>query len=658
MSFRSVPTYASIKVIKLMGLMLILAVSLLIPAFYSFTVYHEFNTALKTESTYFARSIESIIQSRPDLWEFETLRLEEITSIPSVSGEPEERQIVNRDAEIVVATEYKAQYPYISNSVRLFDAGRPVGVLNVKRPYGSLLINILAAWTFALVSGWSIYFFLIRRLSRLLTISLDDLHNEKERIEVTLNALNEGVITADSHGNIVLMNGAARQLVGIESHQAIGRPVNEVYNVSPMPNDGEDAETVTYQLLAKNGVVREIEEFRLDLHDASSASGGFVLVFRDVSDRLRLEKERIRVRQLDSLGMLAGGIAHDFNNLLQCIFGYVSLAKMDLDQAGSAFTMLENAEKSMAQATSLTQQLLTYAKGGKPVKKIVPLRPIIQNAVVFSLSGSNVDFETNYGDLWCVDGDEGQLGQVIQNIMLNAVQSMPQGGRVRITALNHPPESHSDGKKSVSISISDTGVGISKEHLSRIFDPYFTTRKTGNGLGLATAYSIIKNHGGSIMVESTPGAGSTFTITLPAVEGAAQQAAQDGPSPTPGHSARILIMDDEEIIRALAMSMLKSMGHSVEEVPHGEAALASYRKALEDGNPFDLVILDLTVKGGMGGAETLVRLKDINPGVRAIVSSGYSNDGTIASHLKLGFIASLPKPYTPTQLGNIIISTL
>jgi len=658
MSSSTIPTYASIKVIKSMGLVLALAVSLLIPAFYSFSVYHEFRTALKTESTYVARNIESIIQNRPDLWEFETLRLKEITSVPSVSGEPAEREIVNRDAKIIVTTEYKAQYPHISYSVRLFDSGRPVGVLNVKRPYGSLLTNLLVVWAFALVSGWSIYFFLIGRLSRLLKISLDNLHNEKERIEVTLNALNEGVITADSRGNIVLMNSAARQLIGIEANQAIGLPVSEVYNASPMPSDGESAETVTYQLSAKNGVVREIEEFRMNLHDSASASGGFVLVFRDISDRLRLEKDRIRMRQLDTLGMLAGGIAHDFNNLLQCIFGYVSLAKMDLDQTSDSFTMLENAEKSMAQATSLTQQLLTYSKGGKPVKKVIPLQPIIQNAVVFSLSGSNVDFDTFYDDLWCVDGDEGQLGQVIQNIMLNAAQAMPQGGRIRITALNQAPGSAADGKKSVSISIADTGIGISKEHLSRIFDPYFTTRKTGNGLGLATAYSIVKNHGGTIMVESTVGSGSTFTITLPAVECGSPQTAQDDPPPGPGRSARILVMDDEEIIRTVAMKMLKSQGHSVEEAPHGEAALALYRKAIEDGNPFDLVILDLTVKGGMGGTETLMRLKDIDPGVKAIVSSGYSDDVTVASHLELGFIALLAKPYTAVQLGNIISRTL
>lgn len=658
MSSSTIPTYASIKVIKSIGLLLVLAVSLLIPAFYSFSVYHEFRTALKTESTYFARNIESIIQSRPDLWEFETLRLQEITSIPSVSGEPEEREIVNRDAKSVVATEYKAQFPYIFYSVRLFDSGRPVGALNVKRPYGSLLINILAVWTFAMVSGWIIYYFLIRRLSRLLKASLDNLHNEKERIEVTLNALNEGVVTADSHGNVVLINNAAQQLIGIETQQAIGRPVSEVYNASPIPDDGENQEVVTYQLSAKNGVVREIEEFRSDLRDSSSASGGFVLVFRDISDRLRMEKDRIRMRQLDSLGMLAGGIAHDFNNLLQCVFGYISLAKMDLDQESSAFEMLESAEKSMAQATCLTQQLLTYAKGGKPVKKIISLQPIIQNAVVFSLSGSNVDFETFYDELWCVDGDEGQLGQVVQNLVINAVQAMPQGGRIRIVALNQGAGAAADGKKSVSISISDTGVGISKEQLSRIFDPYFTTKKTGNGLGLATAYSIVKNHGGSITVESTLGAGSTFTVILPAVEGTAPLAGQVDLPRSSGRRARILIMDDEEVIRAVAMSMLKSMGHTVEEAPHGEAALAMYRKAIEGGTPFDLVILDLTVKGGMGGTETLIRLRDIDPGVKAIVSSGYSDDGTVAFHMELGFVASLPKPYTATQLGNVVSRSL
>ncbi|MDO9307491.1 MAG: ATP-binding protein [Deltaproteobacteria bacterium] len=658
MSPLAIPTYASIKAINFMGLVLALAVSLVIPAFYSFSVYYEFRSALKTESVYFARNVESIIQNRPDLWEFETLRLKEITSLPSITGKPEEREIVNREAQSIVTSDYKAPFPYISYSVPLFDSGRPVGALNVRRPFGYILANILVVWAFALISGWSINFFLIRRLSRLLKISLDNLHNEKERIEITLNALNEGVITVDSQGTIILCNNAAQQLIGIEDYQAIGRPISEVYSVTAISDDRESLEATTYQLSAKNGGMREIEEFRVDLHDAASASGGYVLVFRDISERLRIEKDRIRVRQLDSLGILAGGIAHDFNNLLQCVFGYVSLAKLDLDQTSSAFTMLGKAEQSMKQATSLTQQLLTYAKGGKPVKKIIHLQPIIQNAVVFSLSGSNVDFETNYGDLWCVDGDEGQLGQVIQNIVINAVQAMPQGGRIRITALNHPPESQPNGKRTVSISIADTGAGIPKAHLSKIFDPYFTTKKAGNGLGLATAYSIIKNHGGTLAVESRPGSGSTFTITLPAVECVAQQPEQEYLPRGFSGKARILVMDDEEVIRTVALDMLNSLGHDVETAPHGEAALVQYRKALEDGAPFDLVILDLTVKGGMGGAETLTKLKQIDPGVKAVVSSGYSDDETIASHLELGFIASLAKPYTAAELENIIRITL
>jgi CheY-like chemotaxis protein len=364
---------------------------------------------------------------------------------------------------------------------------------------------------------------------------------------------------------------------------------------------------------------------------------------------------------MEAIGTLAGGIAHDFNNLMQGVFGYISLAKLTAHGRQKSLAALDQAEKALHMSVKLTNQLLTFSKGGKPVKKLLDLWPVIDDAAQFALSGSRSEYRLVADDaLWQVEADEGQISQVIQNIVLNADQAMLEGGRVEITARNvHLPHNDSlpglQKGRYVQISIKDSGMGISEQYIARIFDPYFTTKKKGSGLGLATSYSIIKNHSGLIDVKSEVGKETTFFIYLPAIEtGETAELLQPTAEVQSVRHGRVLIMDDEQVILKVAGELLKSLGHEAEFSAHGEEAVEKYRIAMQLGKPFDAVILDLTIRGGMGGAETMVKLMKFDPGVKAIVSSGYSDDDFVANHKKNGFKAFLKKPYSLEELQKVL----
>jgi signal transduction histidine kinase/ActR/RegA family two-component response regulator len=386
----------------------------------------------------------------------------------------------------------------------------------------------------------------------------------------------------------------------------------------------------------------------------------------DITSRKQAEHERLKMHKLEAIGTLAGGIAHDFNNLLQGVFGYISLAKMKADVKTECMGALEQAEKALNQSVSLTNQLLTFSKGGQPMKKSVNVRPLIENAAKFALSGARSGYHLNAGNgLWLIEADEGQIGQVIQNIVLNADQAMTEGGSVEIVTRNvlvpdeHSPQGLSQGSY-VEISIRDSGEGIPDHYIGKIFDPYFTTRQKGSGLGLATAYSIVKNHGGAIEVKSEIGKGSTFSIYLPAVDESAQtpQSSITAAAAEPSRNARVLLMDDEQMVRDVAGALIAALGHTVELANHGAEALEKYRTAKRSGKPFDIVILDLTVRGGMGGAETIKELLQFDPGVKAVVSSGYSDQAAVANFHDAGFRTFLKKPYNVEKLRDAIIEVL
>ena len=374
-------------------------------------------------------------------------------------------------------------------------------------------------------------------------------------------------------------------------------------------------------------------------------------------ERKQAEEARQKVDKLESLGTLAGGLAHDFNNLLTGIMGNINLARENLEVVDTklADTRLEEAEAAAAQAKRLTLQLLTFATGGAPIRKVLAINDLVKDSATFALRGSNVKCEFALpDDIWAVECDEGQVGQVVSNLVLNADQAMPKGGTINIGVKNI-----TIGKEAalplakgryVRISVADHGVGIAKKNLSRVFDPYFSTKEEGSGLGLATAYSIIKNHGGYIDVESKLGAGTTFNVYLPASRKSVPVKREAAAKVQFTGTGRVLVMDDEELIRKLLSSELTKAGYEVELTEDGAGTIKRYTKAMELGNPFDVVILDLTVPGGMGGKEVIEKLLEIDPGVKAIVSSGYSTDPIMSDFASYGFKGVVAKPFKMAEM--------
>ncbi len=376
----------------------------------------------------------------------------------------------------------------------------------------------------------------------------------------------------------------------------------------------------------------------------------------DVNERMHAEQASLRNAKLESIGILAGGLAHDFNNILAAILGNISLAKSQIHAPARLSIRLENAEKATIRAKDLTQQLLTFARGGEPIKKIIHIEQLLRDAVNLSLVGSSVKCEFVLDkDLFPVHADEGQLHQVFHNLVLNAVQSIAENGKIVISAQN--VISSLQEKNFVQISITDSGPGLPKEILPKIFDPYFSTKLKGSGLGLSICFSIIKRHQGSISVESSLDQGTTFHITLPATEPIAF------PEPAPEDDlhygeGRILLMDDEEAVRTIMQASLEELGYLVEVTADGSAAIELYRQRKMEGIQFDAVILDLTVPGGMGGREAIAKLQQIDPQVKAIVSSGYSRDPVMADYQHYGFSALLRKPYRLEELGKVLADML
>jgi two-component system cell cycle sensor histidine kinase/response regulator CckA len=345
--------------------------------------------------------------------------------------------------------------------------------------------------------------------------------------------------------------------------------------------------------------------------------------------------------------------------------GNLSLAKRYIEPHNSAYQRLNDSEQATLRAKDLTQQLLTFSSGGAPIKKTASVAELLREGVNFALTGSNVKGNLYLqDDLWLTEIDEGQINQVIHNLVLNARQAMPLGGSIEVRAENVALKTSSvvEGaylppNRYVKITVKDPGVGISPEHLQKIFDPYFTTKQKGSGLGLATSYSIIKNHQGFLFAESELGAGTTFSIYLPASD---KQAAKKIPiesRPLAG-KGRILIMDDEPILRKMIVDMVKYLGYEAESAANGSEALVMYRQAREAGAAFDAVILDLTVPGEMGGAEAAEKLNRLDPEVRCIVSSGYSTDPIMAEYQEHGFVAVIAKPYQIAELNEVLIRVI
>jgi PAS domain S-box-containing protein len=501
---------------------------------------------------------------------------------------------------------------------------------------------------------------------------------EKESLAVTLRSIGDGVITTDIQGKVLMINNEAERLTGWPSNEAVGQPLKSVFNIAIDLAAQARAQRSGYRneahsillslpenatLTSRDSVERIIEQVASPIRDSKNEVAGVVLVFRDITERQRNETERRKAETLEQLGLLAGGIAHDFNNLLTAIIGNISLASLLLPVDDEMTTRLNDAKNASMRARDLAQQLLTFARGGAPIKKTASIGKLIQDTVSFSLRGSHNRSEFHFGaDLSPAEIDPGQISQVIANLVVNSDQAMPNGGSLRVSCENFRYNSATTPVipdlapgDYIRISIRDEGVGIPDQYLKRIFDPYFTTKPKGNGLGLATTYSIIKNHNGLITVESEVHVGSTFTLYLPA--SVHQELPVEASRPiteTITGTGRVLVVDDEEAIRALVEFTLNRLGYKVTQAASALEGVNIYRERFEAGERFDAVILDLTLPGGMGGKEALKKLIEIDPTVNAIVSSGYATDATMSRYQDFGFRGVIAKPYEAAELGKIV----
>ncbi len=505
---------------------------------------------------------------------------------------------------------------------------------------------------------------------------------QKALMEVVVGGVMDAVVTTDEDHRIVLFNEAAAKMFRCHASSAIGQPINgfipERFREGHYMNHRQfgQATVATRQMDVARDVIlqradgnefsAEVTILKIEMKGWGQGKGKtlFSVVLRDITDQCRQQEEQQRISKLNSLGVLAGGLAHNFNNLLTAILGNVFVAKLRMvPQDDPLAKNLEQAEQTCLEAKELAQQLVTFAKGGAPIKTSIAVGDLLRKSTNFALSGSSIS--CHFGipeDLWPLDADPGQLWQVIQNITINARQAMPQGGhftvKVENVALNDPsmlPSPSLIPGNYVKISFEDQGAGIEDRQIFNIFDPYYTTKPGASGLGLAIVHSIIQQHDGHISVMSEIGTGTTFTVYMPASYSTPDLRQKSFPSIKNGRG-RVLVMDDEQSIRRIAEDALTYFGYEVDSVPDGQAAIDLVSQALANGKNFEVAILDLTVPGAMGGKEAIQHLRSLDPQIKAIVTSGYSDDPIMCDFQKYGFQGILIKPYEIHELATMLES--
>ncbi|MBU5612835.1 hybrid sensor histidine kinase/response regulator [Geomonas azotofigens] len=486
-----------------------------------------------------------------------------------------------------------------------------------------------------------------------------------------LELAHDAIILLDLDGSIVYWNQGAASTYGYQAGEAQGQVIHTLLRtVFPKPQDeimqdllrvGRWEGKLTHTT-CHGGEIVVSSRWALQ-RDKQGRPWRIMEINSDITEREKSQQELLKMQKLESLGVLAGGIAHDFNNILTGIMGNITLAQMTLEDAAQAHQLLKQAEKACQRASELSNQLLTFAKGGKPIKKNVAVRHLVEETVSLVLRGSNVlsvlDLPKN---LYLLEVDEGQVHQAFSNIVINALQSMPQGGTFTVAAANVTIEEGNSmalaAGRYVKFSFSDTGCGIAAEDQKRIFDPYFSTKTGGKGLGLSSAHSVIVRHGGYITVRSQPGMGTAFEVFLPAAQGEGKGGEPESPAAAPAVAAlpqrNILVMDDEEMIRTLICAILENLGCKVTSCANGSEAISLYAAAKEAGTPFAAVIMDLTIPGGMGGQEAARHILAMDPRASLIVSSGYSNDPVMSDYAQFGFKATMAKPYRASEVAEVL----
>lgn len=492
------------------------------------------------------------------------------------------------------------------------------------------------------------------------------LEESKKRLETIIDSSDDIIYLKDNNLRYKTVNKALENFLNLNFQDIVGKTDFDV-----MPKEAAEGCRSSDEIALISDDPVDVEEcvmgrcfhvIKKRVMDVEGNVTGIAAVIRDITEHKKMEEEHIRASKLESLSILAGGLAHDFNNLLTGILGNASLALAHCNPGEKIHKRLSELENAAMRAQDLTQQLVTFAKGGAPIKGAVSISELLRDSVEFVLRGSNIRCDFSIADdLSSVEVDEGQIVQVIHNLVINAEQAMPEGGTIAVSAENIAVDSSDklpikDGKY-VKIAIRDTGGGIPEENISKIFDPYFTTKDRGSGLGLATVYSIVKNHGGYIKVESASGAGTSFYIYLPASQKEVVQKPVIAERPFSGRG-KILVMDDEAFVRSVIEAILAEIGCQVVLSKDGRDAVELYKRAKESGSPFDAVILDLTIPGGMGGKEAIKELLEVDPGVRAIVSSGYSDDPIMSEYRRYGFSAVIAKPYRVAEVSKVVQNVL
>ena len=502
--------------------------------------------------------------------------------------------------------------------------------------------------------------------ARMLADRARELHREKEQLQVTLRSLGEGVFSIDHTGTILLANQAAEEMIDCHGKLCLGQSIDEVLDL--VEGDSE-----TRFMVLASGVLQEAEEGPKELTlrtgrqeprfvslscspitSRQNETTGWVVVLRDISQTKRLEQEQRKNSMLEALGVLAGGIAHDFNNILMAISGNLNLAQEMSSGDAELEEILSSADKATGRAADLTRQLLTFAKGGSPILDANAIDEVVREAADFVTHGADLNIRYHFDpDLLPVLIDKHQIGQVMQNLVINARQAMPTGGLLTISCTNTMERQGDQERPLVRIEITDQGSGIPETEVEHIFDPYYTTKMEGSGLGLAVVYSIVTRHQGRIEVSSRQGEGTTFTIHLPASR---QEVAAGASSDKPltRRTGRVLVMDDDKAVRLITCRMVRQLGFEVVEADRGDRAIEIYKDHLQRGETIDLVIMDLTVPRGMGGQEAIRVLLGIDPECRAVVASGYSHDPVMADHRDYGFSAALVKPFNLRQLSQAL----
>ena len=499
-----------------------------------------------------------------------------------------------------------------------------------------------------------------------------NLQQKSEELQTMIDSSPAMIFYKDKNNRYIRVNKAFAQVTGLPIKKIIGKKdkelseekshflqddsaeLKEILKGKPILNKEESFQT-------RNGI-RILLVNKIPYKNIDGKTEGVIGFALDITDHRRLEEEQSKASKLESLGLLAGGIAHDFNNILTAILGNISLGEALVNKDAAIYRRLKEAENACLRAKDLTQQLLTFSKGGTPIKTSTSITDLIKESAWFSLQGSNIRCEFDIAeDLWRVEVDEAQITQVINNLIVNAKQAMEDGGKIKVTAENYisPSEKKVPLKvgKYIRLCIEDQGHGIAEEHLSKIFDPYFTTKAQASGLGITTAWSIIKKHGGYLSVESEKGVGTMFEIYLPAAT-LPMKKEKVVPEQAETIKAKVLVMDDEEIVRKVAGNLLEHLGHEVKFAKDGREAITLYKRAKKTKRPFDVLILDLTVSDGMGGRKTLEKLLDFDPDVKAIVSTGYSSDPVLSDYKNIGFKGFVIKPYKIDQLTDTLKKVL